>query len=67
MYPAGIASFTDTPVALLGPLLVAVKVKVTLLPTFGVELFTVLTIAKSACGTGAGVTVLELLAEAVSV
>ena len=44
----------------LGPLLVTAKVKVTLLPTFGVSLLTVLTIARSACGTGTGVLV-ELL------
>jgi hypothetical protein len=44
------------PVAALGPALL-VKVKMTLLPTFGVALFTVLTMLTLACGTGTGVLV----------
>ena len=52
---------TDTPVAALGPLLVAVMVNVTLVPTFGVGLFTVFTMARSAVGVGPGETVLVLL------
>src|SRR4029077_20425470 len=46
--PAGSRSVTCTPVALLGPLLVAVRVKVTLLPKLGVALSTVLVTAMSA-------------------
>ena len=46
VYPDGNASLTLTPVAGLGPLLVAVMVKVTLLPTFGVALLTVLVIER---------------------
>ena len=62
-YPAGRLSVTMTPVAGLGPLLVAVMVKVTLLPTFGVKLSTVLTILRSVIGTGVGVTVEVLFAK----
>src|SRR5664279_2131941 len=62
-YPAGRLSVTLTPVAALGPLLVAVIVKVTLLPTLGVRLSTVLTTLKSVIGTGVGVTVEVLLAK----
>ena len=61
VYPAGKTSFTVTPVALLGPALLAVIVKVTLLPTFGVGLLTVLLTAKFVCGTGTGVDVEVLL------
>jgi hypothetical protein len=43
--------------AALGPALLAVKVKMTLLPTFGVALFTVLTMLTLVCGTGTGVLV----------
>ena len=46
--PAGSRSVTWTPVALLGPLLVAVTVKVTLVFWFGVVLSTVLVMAMSA-------------------
>src|SRR5450759_929006 len=46
--PAGNLSLTTTPVASLGPLLVAVIVKVTLAPTFGVVLSTPLVMAMSA-------------------
>src|SRR4029077_20809184 len=46
--PAGRTSLTWTPVALLGPRLVAVMVKVTFEPTFGVGLSTVLVMAMSA-------------------
>ncbi len=47
--------------AALGPVLLAVIVNVTLLPTFGVALSTVLLIPKFVCGTGTGVLVLLLL------
>jgi hypothetical protein len=56
MYPAGNTSPTDTVVAVLGPALLAVKVKITLLPAI-VALLTVLVIPTLACGTGTGVTV----------
>ena len=46
--PAGSRSVTCTPVALLGPLLVAVTVKVTLVPRLGVGLSTILVMAMSA-------------------
>src|ERR1700687_4780919 len=46
--PTGSTSVTTTPVALLGPLLVAVMVKVTLEPRFGVAFVTVLVMAMSA-------------------
>ena len=46
--PAGSGSVTTTPVALVGPLLWAVTVNVTLLPTFGDGLFTVFVTATSA-------------------
>ena len=52
VYPVGILSVTTTPVALLGPLLLAVMVKVTLLPRLGVALSTVLITSRSDC-TGA--------------
>ena len=55
-------SVTMTPVAALGPPLWAVSVKVTLLPTLGVRLSTVLTTLRSVIGTGVGVTVEVLLA-----
>ena len=58
----GSKSFTTTPVALLGPALLAVKVKVTLLPTFGVALLDVFTIPTFDCGNGTVVTFAELLA-----
>src|ERR1035437_9947425 len=45
--PEGSRSVTFTPVALLGPLFVAVNVKTILLPVIGVELFTVFTIERS--------------------
>ena len=51
-YPAGRASLTLTPVAADGPRLVAVRVKTTCEPTFGVALSTVLAMARSDCGTG---------------
>ena len=60
VYPVGKTSVTLTLVAALGPALLAVKVKMTLLPTFGVALFTVFTIPTLACATGTGVLV-ELL------
>src|SRR5664279_2069124 len=66
-YPAGRLSVTLTPVAGLGPPLCAVIVKVTLLPTLGVRLSTVLTILRSVIGTGVGVTVEVLLARIGSV
>ena len=46
--PAGSASVTRTPVALLGPLSRAVMVKVTFWPTLGVALLTLLVTAMSA-------------------
>ena len=58
--PAGSRSVTCTPVALLGPLLVAVTVKVTLVFWFGVVLLTVLVMAMSAA-TGVMVALAELL------
>ena len=61
VYPEGNSSLTDTPVAALGPLLVAVMVKVTLLPTLGVALLTVFVTARSAAAVGTGVDVLLLL------
>jgi hypothetical protein len=60
VYPAGKISFTVTPVALLGPALEAVMVKVTLLPTFGVGLLTVFVIPRFVRATGTGVEVEEL-------
>jgi hypothetical protein len=66
-YPAGRLSVTLTPVAGLGPPLWAVIVKVTLLPTLGVGLLTVLTTLRSVIGTGAGVTVEVLFARTGSV
>ena len=51
-YPDGILSITLTPVAKLGPLFVAVIVKVMLLPIKGVALFTVFMIDRSVTGTG---------------
>ena len=59
--PAGSRSVTTTPVALLGPLLVAVMVKVTLVFRFGVELSTVLVMAMSA-DTGVMVAQAEVVA-----
>ena len=67
VYPDGNASATLTPVAPLGPLLLAVIVNVTLLPTFGVALLTVFVTAKSVCGTGTGVLVAVLLSSVGSV
>ena len=61
VYPVGKLSTTLTPVAANGPLLVAVMVKVTLLPITGVALFTTLLMDKSVAATGTGVFVLELL------
>ena len=62
VYPVGKTSVTDTVVAALGPALLAVRVNTTLLPTFGVALFTVFTIPTLACvaviGTGVLVDVL---------
>src|SRR5664279_1734891 len=60
-YPAGMLSVTLTPVASLGPPLCAAMVKVTLLPTLGVRLSTVLITERSVIGTGVGVTVEVLL------
>ena len=57
VYPDGILSVTLTPVAMLGPLLVAVIVKVMLLPTKGVPLFTVFMMDRSVTGTGVGMLV----------
>ncbi|MNR38703.1 hypothetical protein D3C85_1568280 [compost metagenome] len=48
--------------AVLGPKLVAVMVKVTLVPTVGVGLLTVFVIAKSEEATGTGVLVAVLFA-----
>ena len=62
VYPEGKTSFTTTLAALLGPLLVAVRVKITLVPTDGLLLFTDFTMATSADAAGPGVTVLLLLA-----
>ena len=53
---------TITPEALLGPLLLAVTVKVIFCPTLGVGLLTVFDTDKSATGTGTVVT-LEVLLE----
>ena len=50
MSPAGSRSVTWTPVALSGPLLVAVTVKATLVPKLGVALSTAFVIAMSALG-----------------
>ncbi len=61
VYPAGIASFTVTPVAALGPRLVAVMRKVMALPTGGFGLLTVFTTPRSASGTGMVVSVSVLL------
>ena len=47
-YPLGNISFTLTPIALLGPLFVAVIVNVTFVPIVGLELFTVFKTPKSA-------------------
>ena len=47
--PAGSTSVTCTPVAVLGPLLVAVRLKVTFVPKSGTGLSTDLVIAMSAC------------------
>src|SRR5207302_9386833 len=47
--PAGKASLTCTLLAVLGPLSLSVIVKVSVSPTLGVGLLTVLVIAKSAC------------------
>lgn len=52
VYPVGKTSFTLTPVAALGPLFLAVKVKVTLVPTTGALLLTVFVIERSALATG---------------
>src|SRR5436189_189946 len=60
VYPVGSISLTFTLVALLGPLFVAVMVKVTFVPIVGALLLTVLTTDKSVLDTGVGVTVLEL-------
>src|SRR3984893_13556516 len=60
MKPAGKRSLTCTPVALLGPLLVAVTVNITLLPNAGVGLLTDLAMAMSA-DTGVTVALAELL------
>ena len=46
VYPDGKASATETPVAIFGPAFVAVTVKVTFVPTFGVLLLTVFTTPK---------------------
>src|ERR1700682_5453943 len=59
--PAGSRSVTCTPVALLGPLLVAVMVKVTLVFWFGAVLLTVLVMAISAA-TAFRLALAELLA-----
>ena len=67
LYPAGIISETLTPVAGLGPPLVAVIVKVILLPIIGVLLLAIFVTPKSACGTGTGVTVDVLFVGTVSV
>ena len=61
MSPAGSRSVTWTPVALLGPWLVAVIVKVTSLPRLGVGLSAALVMAMSAA-TGVMVALAELLA-----
>ena len=66
-YPAGTLSVTLTPVAGLGPPLWAVMVKVTLLPTLGVGLSTVLVIERSVTGTGVVVTVAVLFVKSRSV
>ena len=50
-----VAYVTSTPVALLGPSLVTVSVKTTLVPTSGVESFAVLTNDRSARAFGVGV------------
>src|SRR5262249_52466052 len=47
--PAGKRSVTRTPVALAGPLSVSVTVKVTVSPTLGRGLLTILTRLRSAC------------------
>ena len=49
VYPDGSTSLITTSVALSGPLLVAVSVNVTLLPTVGVELLIVFTTERSVC------------------
>src|ERR1700694_4805975 len=59
--PAGSRSVTWTPFAALGPLFVAVTVKVTFVPRSGVALFTTLVIAMSASALGVMVAVAELL------
>ena len=56
--PPGSASVTCTLLAALGPLSERVTVKVTVSPTFGVGLLTVLLMARSAC---CGVSVAEAL------
>jgi hypothetical protein len=55
-YPKGSKSFNTTPVAGLGPALLASNVNVIVLPTAGIGLLIVLITLKSALGTGAGVT-----------
>jgi hypothetical protein len=52
--PAGNGSVTATLLAVSGPLLVTVTVKVTLPPTGGVARFTVFVTARSALGTSTG-------------
>ncbi len=60
--PEGSRSFTTTPVALLGPLLVAVTVKVTVLPTSGVAMSTTFSTFRSAISPTSGETV-EILSD----
>src|SRR5262245_33629742 len=59
--PCGSGSLTMTPVAGLGPLLVAVTVKVMVSPAGGAALSTVFAITTSACGFGVMVACPELL------
>jgi len=67
VYPVGKASVITTPVALLGPALLAVIVKVTLLPTAGVLLLAVFITDKSANEPTVGETEEVLLVETGSV
>ena len=60
VYPEGMLSTTDTPVAELGPELLAVIVKVTVLPTFGVALSTTFVKDKSAEELTTGITLVTL-------
>jgi hypothetical protein len=57
VYPEGKTSFTVTPVAALGPLFFAVRVKVTFVPALGEALLTVFVIERSAAPTGTVVAV----------